>query len=403
MSTSLLYHGFGIRGYLYEKTEYRDGAIHFTISQPAKLIRCSVCGSRDTIRRGSSTRAFRGLPIGTRQVWITFAIPRVECRQCRAVRQVEVPFADGQRSYTRTFERYAQTLLRHMTIKDVALHLGVHWSVIKEIDKRDLGRRFHHIRLADLKQLAIDEISIGKGQRYLTVVLDLESGAVVFIGDGKSADALRPFWRKLKASRAKVEAVAVDLSPAYTLAVRTHLPDAVIVYDHFHLVKLLNEKLSDLRRSLQREAEDSQKEVLKGTRWLLLKRESNLDENGDEKARLQAALDLNAPLAAAYYLKEEFGQLWKQTSKTTAGAFLDDWVARARLVGVHQLKSFAKTLERHRDGILAYYDAPISTGPLEGTNNKIKTLQRQAYGFRDREYFKLKIFALHESRYALVG
>jgi transposase len=219
MATSLLYHGFGIRGHLYQKTEYRDGAIHFTISQPAKHIRCSVCGSRDT------------------------------------------------------FERYAQTLLRHMTIKDVALHLGVHWSVIKEIDRRDLGRRFHHIRLADLKQLAIDEISIGKGQRYLTVVLDLESGAVVFIGDGKSADALRPFWRKLKASRAKVEAVAVDLLPAYTLAVRTHLPDAVIVYEHFHLVKLLNEKLSDLRHPLQREAEDSQKEVLKGTRWLLLKRE----------------------------------------------------------------------------------------------------------------------------------
>ncbi len=113
MSTSLLYHALGIRGYLYEKTGYRDGAVHFTISQPAKRLPCAACGSRDTIRRGSSTRQFRGLPIGTRKVWITFAIPRLECRQCRAVRQVGVPFADGQHSYTRAFEQYARTFLRH--------------------------------------------------------------------------------------------------------------------------------------------------------------------------------------------------------------------------------------------------------------------------------------------------
>lgn len=275
--------------------------------------------------------------------------------------------------------------------------------MIKDLQKGDLRRRFARPKLSHLRLLAIDEIAVGKGHRYLTIVLDLESGAVVFVGEGKGSQALDPFWRRLKRSGARIEAVAVDLSPAYTLAVRGHLPGAKIVYDAFHLVKLLNDKLSDLRRELQRKAEEETKEALKGTRWLLLKRAKNLDEERNEHERLDAALRLNEPLAAAYYLKEDFAELWKQPGKATGEAFLLDWIASAKASGIRQLRTFANTLESHQEGILAFYDVTISTGPLEGVNNKIKTMQRRSYGFRDAEFFRLKIYALHETRYALVG
>lgn len=404
MSTSLLYHGFGIRGYAYVRTEYRHGQVFFTIRQEGDTLRCPACGARGVRTRGHAERCFKSLPIGGKPVNIVLPIARVGCAACHTLRQVEIGFADRRRSYTKSFERYALDLLRHTTIQDVAEHLNVGWDLVKDIQKRDLTRRFARPKLKHLRQIAIDEISIGKGHRYLTVVLDLRSGAVLFVGDGKGADALVPFWRRVRRSGARIEAVAMDMSAAYIAAVSTHLPEATIVFDHFHVIKLFNEKLSNLRRELYREATDQlHKDVLKGTRWLLLKNPENLNTQRKESERLQEALRLNQPLALAYYLKEELRLLWSKSDKNEAKAFLADWIKRAAASGIRVLMKFTKTLAAYRTGILAYYDYPISTGPLEGTNNKIKTMKRQAYGFRDQEFFKLKILALHETKYALVG
>jgi transposase len=404
MSTSLLYHAFGLRGYDYIKTEYTEGTVVFTVRQRPHTCRCPQCGSRDLIHHGQETRAFKTVPIGHRPVLIVLPIPRIECRHCKIVRQVTLPFADPRRRYTKAFERYALELSRLMTIQDVAQHLGVGWDTIKDIQKRDLQHRFKKPRLGKLKQIAIDEISIGHGHRYLTVVLNLETGAVVFVGVGKGADALEPFWGRLRAAKTQVEAVATDMSPAYIQAVRENLGQAIHVFDHFHVVKLFNEKLSDFRRELYREAtEKMDKEVLKGTRWLLLKNPENLDPKRKERERLEEALRMNQPLATVYYLKEDLRQIWDQPDKETAKRVLEDWIRRAEASCIKVLQKFAGTLAMHRTGILAYYDCRISTGPLEGTNNKIKTMQRQAYGFRDQEFFKLKILALHEAKYALLG
>ena len=404
MSTSLLYHGFGIRGYQYVRTQYEGGDIIFRIRQDPMKLRCSQCGSKQIIRRGKVDRLFRSRPIGNKRVWIALAIQRILCLSCGVLRQVKVHFADRRCSYTKAFERYALDLSRHMTILDVAHHLNVSWDVIKNIQKQNLERRYRRPKLKKLTQIAIDEIAIGKGHRYLTIVLDLKSGAVVFVGEGKGAEALDPFWKRLKDAKAKVEAVAMDMSPAYISAVVENMKEVTIVFDHFHIIKLFNDKLSDFRRKLYHEATTvMEKAVLKGTRWLLLKNPENLNEDRNEHQRLQDALKLNQPLAIAYYMKEDLRQLWAQTDKAAAQAFLDDWIRRAQASRISMLVKFAKTLAAHRTGILAYYDYPISTGPLEGTNNKIKTLKRQAYGFRDIEFFKLKIMAIHEAKYALIG
>ena len=403
MSTSILYHGFGIHGYRYVNSKYQQGAISFTIAKEDHALRCPSCHGRNVNRRGGIVRVFHTLPIGRKQIYIRLRIPRVSCRECQTVRQINLGFADPRRTYTRAFERYVIELARHMTIQDVADHLAVGWDLVKEIQKRHLERRFAKPVLKGLKRIAIDEISIGKSHKYLTVVLDLRSGAVVFVGDGKGVDALTPFWKRLKVSGAKIEAVAIDMSPSYIAAVKLNLPQSVIVFDHFHIIKLFNDKLSDLRREIYQNLNAAGKSVLKGVRWLLLKNAKRLVPKHNEKDRLFKTLRNNLPIFTAYLLKEDLYRLWRQNSKAEATAFLDSWIARAEQSEVSMLKSFAKTLDGHRDGILAFYDFPISTGPLEGTNNKIKTLQKQAYGFRDLDFFKLKIYGLHETKFALVG
>jgi transposase len=294
-----------------------------------------------------------------------------------------------------------------MTVRAVAHQLGVGWDLVKDIQKRYLQRHFARPRLKDLKQIAIDEITIGKGHRYLTVVLDLKSGAVVFIGEGKGADSLKPFWQRLRRAtrgRPKIKAVATDMSAAYTLAVAEHLPEATHVFDRFHVVKLYNDKLADLRREVQRSTENLEhKQLLKGTLWLLLKNPEHLDEKRNERSRLDEALRINQPLATAYYMKEDLREFWRQAGKRNARRFLRNWLARAEASGIRMLQKFANTIRLHLKGLLAWYNHPISTGPLEGTNNKIKTLQRQAYGFRDQTFFRLKIFAMHRSHYELIG
>jgi len=404
MSTSLLYHGFGLVGYTYVRTAYQGGTVIFTIRHKRDKLHCPECGSRNLVLKGRSQRRFRTVPIGSKVIFLDLDIQRVACRRCNTIRQVELGFADPRFSYTRAFERYVLELSQHMTILDVARHLCVSWDTIKDIQKRYLKKKFSHPSLRDLRHMAIDEIAVKKGHRYVTVVLDLESGAIIFVGDGKGAEALEPFWKRLNCSRATIEAVAIDMSPAYISAVMEHLPGASIVFDHFHVVKLFNDKLSGLRRDLYREATDQlQKDVLKGTRWLLLKRPDHLDEKKGEKERLEQALRLNQPLYTAYYLKEDLREVWSQPSRKQAEKALDEWIRKALSSGIAMLATMAKTLSAYKTGILAYYDFPISTGPLEGTNNKIKTMKRQAYGFRDMEFFKLKIMALHETRYALVA
>lgn len=290
-----------------------------------------------------------------------------------------------------------------MTLADVARHLENSWDIVRDIVGDDLQRRFAKPKLRSLKRIAIDEIYLGKRHKYLTIVMDLDRGAIVFVGEGKGEKSLEPFWNRLRHSRAKIAAVAADLSPAYSAAIRKSLPQAKLVFDRFHLVKLLNERLTELRRELHREATDKlQRKVLKGTRWLLLKHSEDLDPQRHERQRLDEALQLNKSLAAAYYLKEDLAQIWQQPGAVSARIVLDHWIATAESTGIKQLMKFARTLQIHREGILNWYDHPISTAPLEGTNNKIKLLQRQAYGYRDLHFFKLKLLALHNSQHALV-
>jgi transposase len=290
-------------------------------------------------------------------------------------------------NYTKSLARLVVDLRKMMTIRDVARYVGVSDTMIRSIDKKYLQKNFCKPRLRDLEIIAIDEIYVGKKHNFFTIVIDWTTGAIVFVGEGKGEKALKPFWKRLRGSRAKIKAVATDMASPYYSAVLKNIPNAKHVFDRFHIVKLMNDKLTQLRRDLQREADQMGRNVLRGLRWLLLKHNADLDEKKNERTRLMEALGLNQSLMIAYYLKEDLGQIWQQSNKLAAGVFLADWCARARASGIKVLQTMANTLEGHRTGILNWYDFPISTGRLEGINNKIGALQRMAYGQGQRAHW----------------
>ena len=399
MTTKQLYRVFGCSYYSPVDCREEEGVFVLEMECPREKDRCVGCGSRNVIRRGSRSRTVVAPPIALQRMKVLIRVPRLECRQCLRMLQAATPNVVPNCNYTRSFARLVVSLRALMTTKDIAKYLGVSETMIRGIEKVYLTRNFGKPRLKHLKVLAIDEIYVGKAQKFLTIVIDWTTGAIVFVGQGKGENALKPFWKRLQGSGAKIEAVATDMSSAYFAAVQKNLPEAKLVFDRFHIVKLMNEKLDQLRREVQKEADAMARKTLKGLRWLLLKHSSNLDGKRNESQRLQEALDLNRPLQIGYCLKEDLAQIWKQESKTSAAAFLDDCCSRARASGIRVLQTMARTLQGHRTGILNWYDYQISSGPMEGINNKIGALQRAAYGYRDNQYFILKLFALHEAKF----
>ena len=404
MSTSFIYHALGLSGYEYVNQKFRAGCTIFHVRPKWRIVRCPVCKSREVNRKGCCIRKLRTVPIGQKPIWLEVEIPRISCSKCHCVRQINTVIAQPRKSYTRSFARYVIALSKVMTLKDIADFLKVGWDLVKDIVKSRLVRCFSKPPLRNTSYIAIDEISIRKGHKYITIVLDLEKGNVLFVGDGKGSDALISFWQRVKKSKCKIKAVSTDLGQAYISATLENLPGVPLIFDRFHVVKLMNNALTETRRELYRELKDvMQKKVLKGSRWILLKNPENLSEKHNEEARLKEALDLNAPLATAYYMKEDLRQFWEQPNKETAEKIITDWVERASKSGIEPLIKMGNTVDAYKFGILNWYDHPVSSGRLEGTNNKIKVLKRMAYGYRDLEFFKLRILAIHEAKYAFTG
>ena len=397
-----MYHALGVRDQECTRVRYEGGKIIFEIRTREEKLYCAKCKSHQVIRSGSTVRRFRCVPVGARPAILEMTVQRLECKCCGAIRQEHIHFAHGKQQCTFKFKRFAADLCKIGPITDVAKLLKVSWDTVKDILKSELGRKYGRPDLRGMRYIGIDEFAVAKGHIYMTIVVDLETGRIVYVGDGKGSDALDGLWPKLKSAGCRIEAVSSDLSEAFISAVREHLPDAVQVYDRFHIVKLMNEKLDKVRRdTYNQETDENKRRLIKGQRWLLLANGDNLSVSAE--TMLQNALDINRPLATAYYLKESLRRVWWQDNKHDAALVLDDWIGQAYDSGLKPLLTAADTFRKHRDGILAWYDFKISNGKLEGINNKIKTMKRQAYGYRDMPFFKLKLFSLHDSTYPFSG
>lgn len=323
------------------------------------------------------------------------AIRRVRCKACGASAQEPVSFcANPYVRYTKWTARYVIGLRAEMSIKAVAKFTGLHWDSVKNIEKAWLEKKYEKVHLNDVAYLGIDEVYLGKKMGFITVVRDMDSGAVLFIGKGKGGDALKPFCKRLKRRAKHIKAVAIDMANSYSAWVREVLPNADIVYDHFHVIKLMNERMNSLRRSTMNALEASQKKELKGKRFLLLRNEENLSpESATELKRLRFEFK---DLGTASLMKEYLRNIYKLADgyELARTAFLL-WCDKAEISGIHCLKQMAKTIRRRLEGLLSYWKHDkLTSASQEGFNNKIGWLTRQAYGYRDEKYLHLKIYDL---------
>ena len=398
MNSSFLYHAWGLYAHECTREEYKGNTIILHIQAKEREKVCPRCGNRHLVKNGYRIRDFMGLPIGGKKVLIRMKVQRYKCRDCDYDQQERIPFATGSRSYTHRFAKYVVDLLRGMTLQDVSNHLGVSWDTVKEIHSTYLERHYSPPSLEGVENIGIDEFAVRKGHVYKTIVVDLDSGRVLYVGDGKGADALTKFWKKVRRKDIRIKHVATDLSAAFIASVMENCPEAVHVFDHFHVVKLMNEKLDDIRRKVYSMEKDvNKRKVLKGTRYLLLGNGADIFDK-QHKSRLDNALAMNEPLSKAYYLKEQLRQIWMQPVKSMGEDVFDDWVRQAEQSKIPQLQKMAVTMRAYKTGILAWYDCHLSTGKVEGINNKIKVMKRNAYGFRDDKYFTLRLYALHDCR-----
>lgn len=405
MSTSLLYHAFGLKTYDYIRTEYFNGATFFHVKKKAGARCCSNCKSREVTLAGRVERIWRSVPIGLRPIIIVGHLHILKCRRCGVRRLEALDIADPRRSYTRSLGRYVLALTKDMTLKAVAYKARIGWDAVKGILKEDLRQRLKRRKLNKVRFIAIDEVSVGKGHRYLTNVVDLETGDVIYSAEGKEAECLKPFFAKIKRSRkARLEAIAMDMSKAYLRAVELYAPPGVnVIHDRYHLVAKMNRVVDKVRRDEYRDKRGQQRAVIKGSRYLLLSAFEKVYDDKKKLTRLESLLTLNETLHKVYLLKEDLRLFWEQDSRDKAQAFIETWLEEARSVGNCHLDKIADTIENHLEGILNYYDCPITTGPLEGINNKIKVLKRTAYGYRDMEFFKLRILFIRDTEFALAG
>lgn len=400
MQTSFLNQMMGVTNQVCTHIEYKHGGSILHIQTRKDKVCCPRCGNKDIVCAGTVTRDIKSLPLGNRPVTLRKTVQRIYCSHCGCTIQEEIPFAKEKCRYTKRLGRFIQDLCVYMTIKAVANFLGMSWNTVKEINKECLRRKYGRPDLHGLRMIGIDEFAVKKGHVYMTIVVDLETGRVVYVGDGKGKDALDGFWKRLTRSRCRIEAVSTDLSGSFISAVREHLPDATLIFDHFHIVKLANDTLDKVRIDTYKGLESKEKAcAIKGLRWVLLGNGEQLKSDNAEQ-RLKKALAVNADLATSYYLKEDLRRVWNQTDKEVARTILHNWIKKALNSGIRHMKKLADTIEMHIDGILAYYDYKISSGKVEGINNKIKTIKRQAFGFRDDVYFKLRILAMHDDIYA---
>jgi len=309
-------------------------------------------------------------------------------------------FVDTSQRVTMRLGTYAADLCRRgLAVETVADHLDLDPKTVKQFDKQALTEQFGQTNYDGLERIAIDEIAVKKGHHYMTVVLDYDTGRVVWMGKGRQIATLDVFFEEMPENvRSRIQAVALDMHEPYIQAVAKWCPSADIVFDRFHVVKAFNKVIDDIRNEEFRKADATGRETLKGSKYLFLKNWGNLKRK--QRGRLNEILALNERLNTVYWLKDLLKHIWDYHLAGWAEGALDEWCLVAQQDGHPALLRFTRTLARYSYGIVNHCKHRIHTSKLEGVNNKIKVLKRIAYGYRDLEYFALKVkqaFPGHQS------
>ena len=394
MPPSKLLRIFGYYRVYFLTSFFKPKKLFIELKTLSEHVRCPRCARSDINFYGIKKRIYRDLSVTNREFYVVYHRQRIKCQHCGVLSE-QLSFCDDYSRYTRRFERYVAELCRVLTISDVAKHLNLSWDVVKEIDKKYLAKKYRNPNFKNLRFLATDEISIGKFHKYLTIVLNLETGQILYVGKERKQKTLDDFFKAMGTVRCRrIKAMAMDCWDPYIASATKYIGRNKIVFDKFHIIKNYGEVIDNIRRSEFNKADLDTREIIKGSRYLLLANKDNL-KNDHQKEKLEQVLELNENINIAYILKDELKLIWKYNDPHEMEQALTEWINKALASELVPLIKFAKMLIRYQYGILNYSLYPISTAKLEGTNNKIKVLKRRAYGFHDMEYFRLKLFDLH--------
>ena len=317
----------------------------------------------------------------------------MHCRSCGKVKRERLDFLADNPLVTKRFAFYVGRRCRGATVKDVAKELHLDWHAVKELDKQYMAAQLARAGAPGPKAIGIDEISIRRGHTYRIVVSDLiRRRPIWFGGQDRSEASMAQFYDGLGSKKsAGIRLAVMDMWKPFRNATVDRAPQAAILFDKFHVIRHLNDALDKVRRTEYARLTGNKRRFIKGQKYTLLSHRENLSMDG--KRALKTLLAANKRLNTAYLLKESFGQLWSYQSEAWARRFFENWRASLKWQRLQPYEKFAEMIDRHWDGIAAYCkpENKVALGFVEGLNNKIRVIQRRAYGLRDEEYLRLKI------------
>jgi transposase len=336
----------------------------------------------------------RDLDAGTAHIYLEFEYRRVDCPQCGTVKRETLSWLASSARFTQRFEDRIGLLCREMSVKKVAELNNLSWDQVCRMEKSYMWRLMEqHPPSEQLRAIGIDEISVRKGHTYAIVVADLDQRRPIWLGGhGRTEKDMRLFYDTIGTERCKnIELAVMDMWKPFRKVTLENAPNAQIIYDKFHIMKHLADALDEVRRSEYKRVNEKDRRFIKGQRYTLLSHKSNLDIKG--RNTLEILLKANKRLHKAYLLKESFGQLWDYNNPIWARKFFESWKCQLRWQRLKPFEKFVALIERHWDGIVSYChpEHKVSLGFMEGLNNKIRLIQRRAYGIKDQEYLMLKV------------
>ena len=349
--------------------------------------RCGECGQRAPGYDRNPCRRWRALSYGKVVVYLEYTPRRVNCRRCKGVRVEQVPWAAHGSWFTRAFEELAAYHAQITDKTSVTKLLGISWEAVGNIVARVVDRALDEGRLSTLQRIGIDEFSYRKHHRYITVITDHDTRRVVWATKGKGAAALAEFFELLGPQGvARLKLATIDMSGGYMKALEEKAPHVKVVFDRFHVQSLVSDAVDEVRRSIWREIKGSKEgKAIKGLRFILLKNPWNLTSK--QRQKLSGLQHTNKRLYRAYLLKEAFAAALDYRQLKRATEAIDDWLAWASRSRLQPFIKVARTIRKHRDGILAYVAERTTNGIVEGFNNRLRMIARRAYGFHSASAF----------------
>ncbi len=356
---------------------------------------CSRCHQPAPLYDKLKHRLFEHIPIWGFKVFFKYQMRRVECEDC-GVTVEEVPWAEGKRELTKTYMHYLASWAKSLSWKEVAVKFHTSWEKVFHSVEYIINWGLNNRTLTDIHAIGVDEVLWHKGHKYLTLVYQIDSGAVrlLWIGKDRTEKILNKFFDFLGEEKCgQLKFVCSDMWKPYLNVIKERANQAIHILDRFHIVKMLNKAIDKVRAEESRKMEaDGHEPVLKKSRWCLLKRKENLTEK--QEVKLNDLLKYNLKSVRAYLLKEDFHGFWTYVSPAWAGKFLDRWCTRVMRSQIDPMKKVAKTLKGHRELILNWFKAKkaFSSGIVEGLNNKIKVTMRKSYGFRTLKCTEIALY-----------